>query len=434
MAVAADRSRRPAETGRAALMARFASVRARTERLAAPLEREDMVVQTCDDVSPAKWHLAHTSWFFETVLLKDFDPAHRPFHPAFNFLFNSYYESFGDRWDRPRRGVLSRPTVEEVFRYRASVDERMARLARAVPDERWAEFARLTGIGLHHEEQHQELMLMDIKHVFGVNPLKPAYRAAPDGDGHRASAPPAAYRSFHGGLIEIGHDGDGFAWDNEKPRHRRFLEDFRLADRPVTNGDVLEFIRSGGYGDARLWLSDGWDARRRFGWEAPLYWERDGSEWTVMTLRGLRPLNPAEPVCHVSFYEADAFARWAGRRLPTEAEWERAASLAGARADVGNFLESDELHPRPAPSSGTEMTALLGDVWEWTASAYEPYPGFVAETGALAEYNGKFMANQMVLRGGCCVTPRDHIRTTYRNFFQPDKRWPFTGFRLAAKA
>jgi len=407
------------------LMARFQEVRAQTERLCAPLAVDDYQVQSVLETSPPKWHLAHVSWFFETFLLKPFAPGYLPFHPRFEYLFNSYYETLGSFHPRAQRGLLSRPTVEEVYRYRAHVDEAMFTLMHAISQERWGDFAGRITLGLNHEQQHQELLLMDIKHNFAMNPLRPAYQeklaAAAE------SITPLRWIEREGGIAEIGHDGGGFAFDNETPRNDVLLRDHALASRPVTNGEYLEFIESGGYGDAMYWLADGWAAVRENGWCAPLYWEKHDGHWWHMTLAGFLPLNRAEPVCHVSFYEADAYARWAGKRLPREEELE--TMLAKQRVE-GNFVESGLLHPSPATSPADGQ--WYGTVWEWTRSAYSPYPGFQPLAGSLGEYNGKFMANQMVLRGGCCATPRSHMRASYRNFFYPHDRWPFTGIRLAA--
>lgn len=400
--------------------AAYASVRAFTEALCEPLAIEDQVVQTMPDVSPTKWHLAHTTWFFETFVLAPHASGYRSFDPAFGFLFNSYYDTIGRQHARTERGHLSRPTVAEVRRYRAQVDEQMTALLDRLEGE---EVAGLVTLGLHHEQQHQELLLMDIKHVFGSNPLLPVYRAATSA-APAGAASPAHWLPFAGGRQQIGHAGAGFAFDNEMPRHDVLLRPYELASRPVSCGEFLAFMDDDGYARPELWLADGWGLAQREGWRAPLYWhERDGSRW-VFTLGGLRPIDPSEPVCHVSYYEADAFARWAGARLPTEAEWEAAAA---AVPIAGNFVDSGALHPRC--SGGAAQ--LFGNVWEWTSSAYGPYPGFRPAAGSLGEYNGKFMANQMVLRGGCCVSARDHLRPTYRNFFYPHQRWQFGGLRLA---
>jgi len=417
---------------------RYRGVRALTEALAAPLHAEDQVVQSMPDVSPTKWHRAHTTWFFETFLLRPSQPGYRPFHDKFAFLFNSYYEAAGPRHARPERGLLSRPTVAEVTEYREHVDRAMTAFVTGVSGDRWSEVAPLVDLGLHHEQQHQELLLMDIEHVLSVNPLDPAYRATPFPDTEES---PAGWVEHDGGLVEIGHDTSdpvaGFAFDNEGPLHSVHLEPYRLADRLVTAGEWREFIDDGGYERPDLWLSDGWHTVRARGWEAPLYWRRDGSDWTVFTLSGRRALTASEPVVHVSHYEADAYARWAGARLPTEFEWEHAAT---GLTVGGRFLPADPaeaagavLHPTAAPGgAGTGLRQVYGDVWEWTASAYLPYPRFRPAPGAVGEYNGKFMSDQMVLRGGACVTPEGHLRPTYRNFFPPAARWMFSGVRLAA--
>lgn len=410
---------------RAALAARYRVLRAATLRLCAPLAVEDYVVQACAEVSPPKWHLAHTAWFFETFLLGPLLPGYRPFHPDWAYLFNSYYDSVGPRHPRPERGRLSRPTVAEVRRYRDHVDSAMARLFETAQEGQWPEVARRAELGLHHEQQHQELLLTDIKYNFGVNPLQPAYADLPAAAAD--PAPPPAWQPFPGGDHTIGHRGAGFCFDNELPPHPLRLAPFRLATRPVSNGEYLRFIDDGGYHRPELWLADGWAHARQALWQAPLYWWRDGGTWWQFTLGGARPLAPAEPVCHVSFYEADAYARWAGHRLPEEAEWEVAA---GTAPPGGNLREGGRLHPRPA-TPGPGLRQMAGDVWEWTASPYRPYPGYRRAEGAFGEYNGKFMCNQMVVRGGSCVTPADHLRPSYRNFFYPHDRWQFTGIRLA---
>lgn len=411
------------------LLASYRQVRAATERICAPLTVEDHVIQSMPDVSPPKWHLAHVTWFFEAFVVKPWLTGYRPLDEAYDHLFNSYYETHGQPFARARRGVLSRPGVEEIRRYRAWVDRAMLELLDAPPAKAREEIARRTALGLHHEQQHQELLLMDIKHILAQNPLYPAYRS--DLPGAAPDAAPARPRwlPYAGGLKEMGAPETGFAYDCERPRHRTFIEDFQLASHPVSNGEYLSFVVDGGYARAELWLSDGWAQVREQRWHAPLYWVRLGREWHEMTLGGLRPLDLAAPVCHLSFYEADAYARWAGARLPSEAEWELAAAHLPVR---GNLLESDCLQPMASTESPAEQPAqLFGDVWEWTASAYRPYPGFRPLEGTLGEYNGKFMSGQMVLRGGCCATPGSHLRASYRNFFPPSARWPFTGLRLA---
>ncbi|HEU5320360.1 MAG TPA: ergothioneine biosynthesis protein EgtB [Methylomirabilota bacterium] len=411
----------------AALGGAYAEVRATTERLCAPLAVEDYVVQAMPDVSPAKWHLAHVSWFFETFLLRPSVPGYRPLDEAYAFLFNSYYDAVGPQHARPERGHLSRPTVAEVYAYRRHVDAAMARLLTDTPPPRLAGLRPLVVLGLHHEQQHQELLLTDVKFNLGTNPLRPRYHAvaAPAG----AAAPALGWVELPPAVVPIGDAGPGFAFDNERPRHLAHVGAYRLATRPVTSGEYLEFVEAGGYRDPAPWLSEGWRTVRERGWRAPLYWERIDGAWWTYTLAGLRRLDPDVPVTHVSYYEADAYARWRGRRLPTEQEWERAAAVAPAD---GTFQERGLYHPRPAAGRG--LSQLLGDVWEWTASAYLPYPGYRPPPGAIGEYNAKFMVGQMVLRGGSCVTPRAHVRASYRNFFPPDARWQFSGFRLAEDA
>jgi ergothioneine biosynthesis protein EgtB len=407
------------------LAARYAAVRAATERLCEPLEAEAYQLQPAPEASPAKWHLAHTSWFFETFLLGPHAPGYEPFHPAFAYLFNSYYESVGSRHPRPERGLLSRPTVAEVYRYRAHVDAAMGEWLTARGDLP-AEAAAVVELGLSHEQQHQELILTDLKLALSRNPLTPVYRPAPAGP-EVAPPGPADWVRFPGGLVEVGHDGGGFAFDNEGPRHKVYLRPFALASRLVTAGEYRAFVADGGYTRPELWLSDGWAARTAHDWQHPLYWHRDGDRCRAFTLAGLRDVADGEPVCHVGYYEADAFARWAGARLPTEAEWEVAA--AGQNPDAGHFADDGHYHPRPATDGG--LSQLFGDCWEWTASPYAAYPGYRPAAGALGEYNGKFMCNQLVLRGGSCASPRGHLRATYRNFFPPEARWQFSGIRLA---
>jgi ergothioneine biosynthesis protein EgtB len=404
----------------------FVSIRATTRALAAPLSAEDCAIQSMQDASPVKWHLAHTTWFFETFILAPHLAGYRLFESSYRTLFNSYYNAVGDRHPRAERGMLSRPALEEVLAYRSHVDAAM--LGLLADESALAQLGALVELGLNHEQQHQELILTDLKHLLSRNPLKPAYRR------QWPLTPIQARRrgwiSFEAGIREIGHAGAGFCFDNETPRHRVWLDAFKIATHPVTHGDFIEFIDDGGYRRPELWLSAGWDAVTARGWQAPQYWERRDGCWYVFTLHGEVPVDPHTPICHVSFYEAEAFARWANERLPTEAEWEVAAR--GSTLD-GNFLESGALHPlalREAPADGT-LAQAFGDVWEWTRSDYGPYPGFRPAAGAVGEYNGKFMSGQYVLRGGSCATPSSHIRATYRNFFPPDARWQFSGLRLA---
>jgi ergothioneine biosynthesis protein EgtB len=427
---AAPAGQRPAQQQQAQ-RERFEAIRQISEMLAANLSPEDQAIQSMPDVSPTKWHLAHTSWFFETFVVGPLDPGYRVFDPAFAYLFNSYYEAVGPRHPRTQRGLLSRPTVDAIGAYRDHVTASVLRLADEAGDAVWRKAAPLIELGLHHEQQHQELLLMDIKHVFSVNPLLPAYQAPrPCSASARAAVP--GWIEFAGGLCEIGHHGGGFAFDNEGPRHKVWLEPYRLASHPVTCGDYLDFIADGGYRRPEFWLSEGWACVQQHGWEAPLYWRVENGAWRIFTLAGERRVDPAEPVCHVSFYEADAFARWAGRRLPTEAEWEHAAAETGVTL-TGNLADFRRYHPCPdAEGEGAPpLRQMIGDVWEWTASPYVAYPRFRPAAGAIGEYNGKFMSNQMVLRGGAAVTPADHVRLTYRNFFAPASRWAFSGLRLA---
>ncbi len=411
-------------TDAAAIGDRYRAIRTATESIAEPLAPEDCVVQTMTDVSPTKWHLAHVSWFFETFILIPHHPRYRQLNPQYAYLFNSYYLQAGERHCRDRRGYISRPTLKEVFEYRAYVDERLQELLSGADRELLETIAPLIEIGLNHEQQHQELMLTDIKHVFSVNPLRPAYHDLP----HEPSPPaaPLGWVDAEGGLCEVGHDARGFAYDNETPRHRYYLEPYLLADRPVTNGEYLAFMEDGGYERPEMWLSEGWATVEASGWTEPFYWEKRDGHWWTYTLAGMREVDENEPVCHISYFEADAYARWAGARLPTEEEWETAATGLPIR---GNLLEAGRLHPAPADGAG--LCQMYGDVWEWTRSQYSPYPGYEPLPGVLGEYNGKFMCNQFVLRGGSCVTSETHIRPTYRNFFTPDATWQFMGIRLA---
>ncbi len=411
------------------LATRYTSVRVATENLARGLSPEDCAIQSMPDASPVKWHLAHSTWFFETFVLEQALPGYRPFDPAYRVLFNSYYNAVGGKHPRPERGMLSRPRLDEILAYRRHVDEALRRLLGGTPVART--LAALIELGTHHEQQHQELILTDLKHLLSRNPLQPAYqkpwRLTPVRPRKRT------WIAHDAGMVETGHAGPGFCFDNELPRHRSWLEAFDIASDPVTHGDFIEFIEDGGYSRPELWLSAGWDAVNARGWRSPAYWERRDGGWHTFTLHGMAPVDPHTPVCHVSFYEADAYARWAKARLPAEAEWE----VASQRALVaGNFLESGALHPlalREAAPEGAPAQ-MFGDVWEWTRSDYAPYPGFRAAEGAVGEYNGKFMSGQYVLRGGSCATPASHIRASYRNFFPPDARWQFSGVRLARDA
>lgn len=407
------------------LRRQYQVVRQASEDLCAPLENEDYGIQTMMDVSPPKWHLAHTSWFFETFLLVPYLPGYREYHPEFVRLFNSYYEQVGEYHPRPRRGMLSRPTVEEIYAYRAHVDEAMEILLTQCADGTAESVAHLIRIGLNHEQQHQELLLTDIKHILGTQPLRPAYRDLPVAGG---AATPLRWQEFEGGLVSIGAGEEGFCFDNETPRHPVWLEPFRLASRAVTNGEYLAFLEEDGYHRPELWLAEGWAALKQDRFNKPLYWEQRDGQWMEMTLGGLRPLDLEAPVCHINYFEADAYASWAGHRLPTEMEWEH---VARERDIEGNLRDNGWLHPVPTPAD-EGLQQLYGDVWEWTRSAYAPYPGFQPPAGALGEYNGKFMCGQYVLRGGSCVTPADHIRASYRNFFYPADQWQFSGIRLAS--
>jgi ergothioneine biosynthesis protein EgtB len=407
----------------ASLAARYRSVRGLTLEIAAPLSDADAAIQPMADASPAKWHLAHTTWFFETFLLRDHLPGYRLHDESWAYLFNSYYEGEGERHPRARRGMISRPSLDEVREWRAVVDAALLAAIGALP-------SALIELGLNHEQQHQELMLMDLTATFAENPLHlpvwPDQAPAP-----AAAAPPMIWMEGREGIAEIGHDGEGFGFDCEAPRHRILLHPHRLADRPVANAEWQGFIAAGGYADPLLWLADGWAWVQENDIEAPLYWLRAGDGWSRFGLDGVKPVAPAEPVCHISYYEADAYARWAGARLPTEAEWEAAAQ--GFDPESGNQL--DAAGPvRPRRAAGDGLRQMFGDVWEWTGSAYLPYPGFRPAQGAVGEYNGKFMCSQMVLRGGCCATPRGHVRASYRNFYYPHQRWMYSGLRLARDA
>jgi ergothioneine biosynthesis protein EgtB len=409
------------------LAERFDATRRLTEELAAPLSAEDQTVQSMPDVSPTKWHRAHSSWFFETFLLTPTVTGYGVFHPDFGFLFNSYYEGAGPRYPRSDRGLVSRPGVSEIADYRRHVDAGMANLFDQGLD---LETSALVELGIQHEQQHQELLLMDIKHVLSRNPMLPAYTPSSRPEPGRSGPP--TWTAHGSGTVAVGHAGGGFGFDNEYPRHLVHVASFALADRTVTCGEWLAFMDDGGYRRPELWLSDGWSTVMAEGWDAPLYWSLQDDCWHEFTLSGDGPVDSTRPVCHVSFYEADAFARWAGHRLPTEEEWELATQVRAAdTGTAGNLLDTTALHPGPVSGGASPP---FGDVWQWTSSAYSPYPGFAPVPGAVGEYNGKFMVNQYVLRGGSCVTPPDHVRPTYRNFFPPSARWAFAGLRLARNA
>ena len=411
------------------LLNQYKAVRNFSMEICKPLITEDFVVQSMPDVSPTKWHLSHTSWFFETFVLNEVSGNYKSLHPQYAYLFNSYYIQAGERFERPKRGLLSRPSVKEVFQYRDYVDQNMISFFEGSNEETFKKLAQVIEIGLHHEQQHQELMLTDIKHVFSINPLRPVYIEKEDKNIQRI--PSIKWISFGEGIYKIGHSGKGFSYDNETPRHNEYVESFSLASRLITNGEYIKFIEDGGYSKAELWLSDGAAAVDKEKWMAPLYWEKIDGDWWNFKLTGFKKVSLNEPVCHISFYEADAFARWAGARLPTEAEWETAASSLNIN---GNFVENRDFHPVPVLEESNGLEQMYGDVWEWTRSSYSPYPGYKTLPGALGEYNGKFMSNQMVLRGGSCATSKTHIRKTYRNFFPPNARWQFTGIRLAKDA
>ena len=412
------------------LLADFNRIRTESVSICQPLEIEDYGIQTMPDVSPPKWHLAHTSWFFETFLLKPFAARFEPFHPQFEHLFNSYYNGVGEPYPRPRRGLLSRPTVDEIYAYRDWVDEGLERLLEAADPGVMPEIASRLELGINHEQQHQELILTDLKYNLGNNPLHPEYRSNLTPPAAVRAVGPLRFVEFPGGCVEVGASAAArFCFDNELPRHRVLLQPYALASRLVTNGEYLQFIADGGYGASELWLSDGWSWLRDELVTAPLYWRDAGR--AEYRLGGLHALDPDSPVVHVSFYEADAYARWAGHRLATEHEWEHAAQ---AQSCVGNFASSDWLHPAPATGAQGPIDQLFGDVWEWTASPYVAYPRYQALAGTLGEYNGKFMSNQLSLRGGSCATPEGHVRASYRNFFYPGDRWQFSGIRLASDA
>ncbi len=428
MATIAQLVARDPETARITALKRFHNTRRQSIQLAHPLTPEDCAVQAMPDASPTKWHLAHTTWFFETFILERINPNRAPLNEAFRYLFNSYYNTVGPQFTRAQRGLLTRPSLDDVLTYRRAVDDAVTHTLSTADADALADLLPILQLGIQHEQQHQELILTDIKALFWQNPLRPAYLA----NCKPLARPPVrtlGWREVREGLYEIGYSGDAFHYDNEAPRHRVWLDRYQIADRLVTNGEYLAFIEAGGYQRAELWLSEGWQAVEANGWQAPLYWERDAAgTWQQFTLHGMKPVYPNEPVCHVSLFEADAYARWAGARLPTEAEWE---VVSIAQPECGTFLEDARYHPAAGDHSHGQF---FGDVWEWTSSAYGPYPGYTQPEGAFGEYNAKFMSNQNVMRGGSCATPRDHIRATYRNFFPGATRWQFTGIRLARNA
>ena len=418
--------RKSADWDREQLLDSYRIVRNFSKKLAEPLAIEDYVIQSMPDVSPTKWHLAHTSWFFETFVLSEVYSDYKSINPQYDYLFNSYYVQVGDRHCRPKRGLISRPTVEEIYEFREYVDKNMEHLFSNLDDKTFSKIASVIEIGIHHEQQHQELMLTDIKHVFSENPLDPVYYKRKN-NGKNKNPKMLSWVNFEEGIYLIGNSGNSFGYDNEFPTHKVFTESFKIGSRLVTNGEYLEFIKDGGYEKTELWLSDGWSAVATNEWKSPLYWYKKDGEWWTFTLNGVVKLNLDEPVSHISFYEAEAYARWAGARLPSEFEWE----IASADSTVeGNFVDNGNFHPITS-NSKNNLDQMYGDVWEWTRSPYSPYPGYKTAPGALGEYNGKFMCNQMVLRGGSCATSKSHIRNTYRNFFPPDARWQFMGIRLA---
>ena len=409
------------------LLAKYRTVRSVTEELTEPLETEDYIIQAMENVSPTKWHLAHVSWFFEAFVLKKAYQQYQSLHPQYHHLFNSYYLQTGEPFTRHHRGLITRPTVAETYEFRSYVDDQMEQLFTDLSDTEFAEIAPVIEIGLNHEQQHQELIVTDIKYNLSRNPLAPVYKNRSLGY-NGIETPQMGWNRFEEGLYEIGFEGEGFSYDNEHPRHKRYLQSYEIGNRLVTNEEYLAFMEDGGYQDSALWLSDGYAAIEQHGWQAPLYWNKLDGAWMQYTLSGMREVHPAEPVTHISYYEADAFARWYGARLANEAEWEVASETAPI---AGNFVDERNFHPMPLTESGDGLHQLFGDTWEWTQSAYDPYPGYEPLPGALGEYNGKFMCSQYVLRGGSCATSQNHTRRTYRNFFYPDARWQFSGIRLA---
>jgi len=417
--MSATLAQQPSTTRNVSLTQRFTEIRSTTLRITDGLTAEDQMVQSMPDASPVKWHLAHTTWFFETFILQPNSPGYKPFDPRFRQLFNSYYKQLGAHPFRGSRGLMSRPTLDEVRAFRTHVDQALLHFLENAD----GDILDLVELGLNHEQQHQELIVTDSKHALWSNALRPELSSSTPTS---ASVPPQTWVDIEGGIHLIGHAGDDFAFDNESPQHEVLLKNFRIASRPVTNAEYLEFMKDNGYRRPELWLSDGWDTVCSQNWNAPFYWEHRDDGWWQFTRNGSKPLDLAEPVCHVSFFEADAYARWSGNRLPTEEEWEVAANRFPSK---GTFLDDNTFHPRPAQGSGIQQ--MFGDVWEWTSSAYLGYPGFQPAPGLVGEYNGKFMCNQFVLRGGSCATPQSHIRPTYRNFFPPQTRWQFSGIRLA---
>lgn len=409
------------------LLSKYAIIREKTEQICQPLLTEDYVIQSMTDVSPPKWHLAHTTWFFETFLLVPYLKGYRPFHPQFRMLFNSYYNDVGKQHPREQRGLLSRPSVKTIYDYRLRVNEMLSDFIMNCGSTELATLSPIVFLGLQHEQQHQELLLMDIKHNFYIDPSFPAYQSTKSKVTSN-NCRGLSFSDVEAGTIEIGYAGAAFCFDNELPCHKYYLKSYAIANRLITNGEYLEFILCGGYQNPSYWLADGWDIVTKNKWNHPLYWQYIDGHWYIFTLSGLQTLEPDEPVSHVSYYEADAFARWSGKRLPSEPEWEHFVMSQDLKITPGNFLDQLFMHPRP--SSQEAENQFFGDLWEWTATPYGPYPGF-KPFEVFGEYNGKFMNNQMVLRGGSCITPKDHIRATYRNFFQPEKRWQFSGIRLA---
>ena len=416
-----------------ALIRDYLSVREKSHLLCTPLATEDYVAQPSEETSPPRWHLAHTTWFFENFLLKPFKKGYQSYHPLYDYLFNSYYQHLGERWEKDRRGELTRPTVKEIYVFRKATDLNMKELIETVPDDQFDEVKNLTLLGINHEQQHQELLLYDIKYLFSNNPMNPRYKEE-DGSVAGEKLPPLEWVSFDEGIYSIGYQGNGFYYDNEKPVHKTYLHPFRIASLPVTNGEFLQFVEKGGYDDFRFWLDAGWHFIKTNNIKHPLYWQKEGGQWLEWTMNGLQTLDKDAPVSHVSFYEAEAFAEWMGKRLPAEQEWEVAAQKACSSIH-GNFMEKGIFHPCGKIIDNAEKSEpilkMFGDTWEWTYSAYLPYPGYKQQPGPLGEYNGKFMINQMVLRGGSWASPASHIRTSYRNFFYPEMRWMVSGFRLA---